>query len=130
MTTGYQIIKTAHILFAGLSITGFVVRGIWMLQGSARLQRRWVRVVPHVNDTLLLATAVILVVLSGQYPGATAWLNAKLIALCAYIGLGVVAFRLGRSRRTRVLAWSLAVCVFAYIVMVAITRQPLPVLRA
>ncbi len=119
-------VKSVHVLSAALSISLFALRGVWMLQGGARLQRRWVRIVPHGVDTVLLVSAVTLAWLSRQYPGADAWLTAKVVGLIAYIALGLVALRFGRSRRLRFSAWIAALIVFAYIVSVAVTRNPAP----
>lgn len=105
----------------------FFVRGIWMMRAPQRLQRRWVRIAPHIIDSVLLSSAVTLAVLSRQYPGVDAWLSAKLTALLAYIVLGMIALRRGRTRRVRTLAWLAALAVFLYIVAVAITRNPWPV---
>ena len=95
-----------------------------MLCDSAMLQRRWVKIIPHIVDTLLLTSAIIMMIMSGQYPFAQDWLTAKLLALFAYIGLGTVALR-GRSKVVRVWAFIAALAVFAYIGSVAITRQVL-----
>ena len=122
----YLLIKQTHVVCAALSYAGFFVRGIWMLRGSTLLERRWVRMLPHVVDTLLLASAIALAVMSGQYPFVHGWLTAKLVALVLYIGLGMMALRPGRPRPLRIAAWIGAQGVFLYIVWVALARNPLP----
>lgn len=97
-----------------------------MWRASPLLNRRWVRVAAPVVDSLLLASAVTLALMSGQYPIAQAWLTAKLLALLAYIGVGLFALRRGPNRRVRALNWTLAMIIYAYIVAVALTRQPWP----
>lgn len=119
----YLIIKNIHITCAVLSITGFVIRGIWLIRSSAWLQHRWVKRLPHVVDTLLLISALILVYQSAQYPFVQHWLTTKVLLLLLYILLGMVALRWGRTRRIRISAWFLAVMVYLYIVVVAITRS-------
>ena len=119
----YSAIKQLHIACAALSGSLFLLRGIWMLRDSSMLQRRWVRVVPHVVDTLLLTSAIFLVVFSGQYPFAQGWLTAKVLALLVYIVLGIVALRLGRSKALRGWAFIAALAVFAYIGSVAMTKH-------
>ena len=57
---GYAAIKGIHMLSVTLSYLLFFVRGIWMIQQSPLLQQRWVRIVPHVIDTILLASALTL----------------------------------------------------------------------
>ncbi len=95
-----------------------------MLTTSPRLQQRWVKVVPHVNDTVLLLSAITLAVLTHRNPLVETWLAAKIVGLLVYILLGFVAFRLGKTRRAKVTTWILAQIVFAYIVAVALTKNP------
>lgn len=118
-------LKYLHMSFAGLSGAFFLVRGAWMLAGSPLLQRRWVRTVPHVIDTALLATAVALAVWSSQYPLAQAWLTAKVLALITYIVLGTIALKRGPTRSIRGLAYLAALLVFLYIAGVAVSKNPL-----
>ena len=122
----FAVLKVIHVTTAAVSYTLFVVRGIWVINDSPRLQQRWVRIVPHVNDTLLLAAAIWMAILIHQYPGTNAWLTAKVAGLLAYIVLGMVALKRGRTRRARIAAWITAQAVFFYIVAVALTGNPLP----
>ena len=119
----YLAIKHIHITFAAVSGAFFLLRGLWMLLDSPMLQQRWVRVVPHVVDTLLLTSALVLVFWSGQYPFVQPWLTAKVLALVAYIVLGTVALKRGKTRGVRTFALLAALATFAYIVAVAQTRQ-------
>ena len=121
----YLALKHIHITFAALSGVLFLVRGIWMLSGSQQLQRRWVKVVPHIVDTLLLVSAIGRVVWSSQYPGEQSWLTAKVVALVGYIVLGIIALKRGRTKQVRVAAFAGALACFAYIVAVAVTKNPL-----
>ena len=120
----YTVLKQLHIACVVLSYAGFFVRGVWMMRGSPLLAARWVRIAPHVNDTVLLASAIALAAMSGQYPLERGWLTAKVIALALYVVLGTVALRPGRTRSVRIAAWIAAQCVFLYIVAVAVTRSP------
>jgi uncharacterized membrane protein SirB2 len=123
MTT-YLLLKYLHVTCVVLSIAGFFLRGIWMLGDSPLLDRLWVRVVPHVNDTLLLAAAVGLSVVLQQYPFVHGWVTAKVLGLLAYIGFGMFALRRGRSRAVRAGFWLASLASFAYIVSVALTKDP------
>jgi uncharacterized membrane protein SirB2 len=114
-----------HVACVALSYAGFVLRGIWMIRDSRLLERRWVRVLPHVVDTVLLASAIALAVMLKQYPPAEPWLTAKVAGLALYIALGMVALRHGATRRIRTGAWIAAQAVFLYIVAVALTRSVL-----
>lgn len=121
----YYALKHLHMTLAVLSGALFLLRGLWMLAESRRLEQRWVRIAPHAVDTLLLASAIGLAVWSSQYPGQSPWLTAKLVALVAYIGLGTVALKRGRTRQVRALAFAGALACFGYILAVAVTKNPL-----
>ncbi len=122
----YFVLKHLHMSLAGLSYSLFVLRGVWLFRDSPRLRRRWVRIVPHVNDTLLLLAGVTLMVSSRQYPPAETWLTVKLSAVLVYIILGFMTFRFLHRRGARMLSWVAAQAVFFYIVSVAVTHSPLP----
>lgn len=122
----YLSIKYLHVTCVVLSGLGFVLRGGWMLVDSPRLQLRLTRTLPHIVDSLLLGSALTLAWLSHQYPFAQPWLTAKFFGLLAYILCGAVALKRGRTRAIRALFLFLALLAYAYIVSVALTRQPLP----
>lgn len=124
----YLALKALHVGCAILSIAGFAARGVLMLRGSQLLETRWLLVVPHVVDTVLLASALWLTILIGQYPFVQNWLTAKVLALVAYVVLGSIALKRGRTKGVRTVAFALALGVAAYIVTVALTRDPLGVL--
>jgi len=122
----YIAIKQFHIACVIASGSFFLLRGIWMLRESILLRRRWVRIVPHIVDSLLLASALTMAIWIGQYPFVQAWLTAKFIALILYIALGAVALRLGKTKAVRACAFFAALAVFAYIGSVAVTKQVFP----
>lgn len=121
----YLALKALHVGCAFLSIAGFAARGVLMFRGSPLLGRRWLRVAPHVVDTVLLASALSLTVLMDQYPFVQSWLTAKVLALVAYVVLGSIALKRGRTKEIRIVAFTLALAVAAYIVSAALTRDPL-----
>lgn len=116
-------LKYLHVGCAILSVGGYFLRGVWMLRDSPMLRRLWVRVAPHVIDTLLLLSAILLAVRIGQYPFVHGWLTAKVLGVVAYIVLGSIGLKRGRTRGVRIAAWLAALAVFAYIVGVALTRS-------
>jgi uncharacterized membrane protein SirB2 len=118
-------LKLVHMTFATLSVALFSLRGTWMLLESPMRDARWTRVMPHVIDTLFLATGIWLAVRIGQYPFVQPWLTAKVLALVGYIILGSIALKRGRTRAVRAAAFVAALAVFAYIVGVARARHPL-----
>ncbi len=122
----YAALKTLHIATVAITLALFLLRGAWMLAGSSRLSARWVRIVPHLNDTVLLASGIALAWTLGLTPLEHGWLAAKIVALLAYIGLGTLALKRGRTRAQRTAAFVAALLVFGYIVAVAYTHNALP----
>lgn len=120
----YMALKHLHMTSAGLSIGLFVLRGIWMFADSPRLQSKFARIVPHVVDTVLLASAIGLMFVLHQYPFVHGWLTAKLFGLVLYIILGVIALKRGPTKTVRGLAFFAAVAVFVWIFMTARMRWP------
>jgi len=114
----------AHGTFVVTSILLFVLRGGLMLADSPALAKPLLRVLPHVVDTLLLASALWLVSVMHLPFLQTPWLVAKVVGLVLYIVLGSVALRRGRSRRVRVTAFVLALVTVSWIVSVAILHHP------
>jgi uncharacterized membrane protein SirB2 len=122
----YFALKHLHMLCAAISIIGFIVRGALRIQGSNLLQNKFVKIAPHVVDTILLLTAIGLAFSIQQYPFAHDWLTAKLIGLFVYIGLGVVAMRVAKTQSVRVIAYLAAIAVFFYIGNVAFAKVVWP----
>ena len=120
-----SLLYLVHVGCALLSISGFALRGFWMLTGNALLAARPTKVLPHIIDTLLLGSEVAMLVQWGTWPWQAGWLMAKIVALLAYIGFGMAALRFGRSRAARGAAYGAALLCAGYIVSVAFTRSPL-----
>jgi len=119
-------LKSVHIGCAVLSGSGYFIRGLWMMRESPWLQKKWVKVAPHIIDTTLLVSAVALTIQIQQYPLVHNWLTAKVLALLAYIVLGTIGIKRGKTRNIRIAAWFAAMGIFLYIVSVALTRQVIP----
>ena len=122
----YLLLKHLHVTCVVLSGAGFALRAYWMLAASPLLQHRLTRSLPHLVDTLLLGSALLMVWMSGQYPFVQGWLTAKVLGLLAYIGFGMMALKRGRTKAVRLRFVLLAVLAYAYIVSVALSRQAWP----
>ena len=118
----YAAIKGVHVAAAGVSLALFALRGLWRFVSPERLAARWVRIVPHVVDTVLLLSALWLAWQIGR--GAAPWIAAKVVALIVYIALGTIALTRGRTPAMRIAAFFAALATFGYIVSVAITKSP------
>lgn len=122
----YPELKAAHLICVAASGVLFALRGWWRLSGSPMLARPWVKVVPHLIDTVLLVSALLLAAALHQYPFVNDWLTAKVFALLAYIALGSIALKRARTRPAIVLSLIAALGAFGYIVAVARTHSPWP----
>ena len=125
----YALLKQLHLTTIAITLALFVLRGAWMMVDSPRLQARWARIVPHINDALLLTAGIGLAVLTQQYPLVHGWLTAKFFALIAYIVLGTLALKHGKTQGQRIAAWLAALLVFSYMAAVAVAHDPLPFIR-
>lgn len=115
----YLLLKHVHLTCVSLTLVLFSLRVYWRWTESARLQARWVRIVPHVIDSCLLASALGMVSILGWQ----VWIGAKITALFGYIWLGRLALK-GKTPLQRFYALMGALGFFAYIVAVALTKSP------
>jgi uncharacterized membrane protein SirB2 len=120
----YFVAHHLHVTFVSVSIALFVLRGVFMLAGSPRLRAPWLRVLPHVVDTMLLGSALWLVSVLHLPLLQTPWLLAKIMGLVLYIVLGSLALRPGRSRSLRIAAFIAALTTVGWIASVAVRHDP------
>lgn len=121
----YSTLKFIHVCVALLTISGFLLRGYWMMTASTKLQQRWVRVLPHVLDTVFLLAGIGLIMTLHLQVMHSGWLLMKIAALIVYIVLGTIALKRGATRKIRVSAFILAILTFAYIIGVALSKSML-----
>lgn len=119
----YTLVRYIHVTAVGLSIAGFFLRFIGIQIGANWALSKTARTLPHVNDTVLLISAITLVALLHINPLNQPWLVAKIVALLVYIGLGMLALKPHRRLAVRLTSGLLALVVFSYIISVAITKQ-------
>lgn len=116
----YALIKGVHVACVAVSYALFLLRGALRLARPDRPLARPLRILPHLNDTVLLSAGVALAVITHRVPLQDPWLTTKLVGLVLYILLGLAAFRWARSRRALAAWWSAAQGVFLAIVAVAV----------
>lgn len=122
----YLALKTIHASLALVSVTGFVVRAAIAIRSDKRwTTNRALYAAPHVVDTLLVATGVYLMVAASWNPTVHHWLGFKFVLLIAYIVLGWFAMRAGQPRARRVGLFAASLAVFAWMIGVALTKDPL-----
>ncbi len=121
----YMMAKHLHMTAVGLSILLFIFRFIWSQFDASVLNKKWVKILPHIVDTVLLASAIWLCVILSQYPFVNAWLTFKVVGVVLYIVFGLFALK---KAKTTMGKWSFFVAALAVLMataMVAVTKQPL-----
>lgn len=124
--TFYETLKLAHISCVVISGSLFIYRYARLSLHPDQALPKALKVLPHINDTVLLSCAIGMLVLIGLNPFTTPWLLAKIVALVVYIVLGTICMRsLPGSRRQNV-SFVTAISVFAYILLVGFNKQVMP----
>ncbi|VAX14416.1 hypothetical protein MNBD_GAMMA24-2255 [hydrothermal vent metagenome] len=120
----YSLIKLIHI--STVSFTGFyfIIRGLSQFNHYQWYRKRWARRISQYNDTVLLLSGISMALLIEQYPFVNSWLTAKFFLLLVYILLGMLSFYWLHNKNQKMIAWSLALLVYSYIIGVAITKNP------
>jgi len=117
--------KHLHMTLAVLSISLFTLRFIWLLTNSAKLQAKWVKITPHIIDTLLLSLGIIMAVQYSINPMEQLWLGEKLLAVIAYIFTGYYTLKLARNKSMQIIGYLGAMGWIMLIVRLAMTREPM-----
>lgn len=118
----YPLLKHLHATLATVSLLLFIYRWGLSLNHSPRLAQKWLKVLPHINDTALLALGLGLAFMLQLSPSQQPWLLAKLIALVGYIVLGAMALKMAKTSH-KLLAGCAALLVFGYMLGAATTKS-------
>ena len=124
--TSYELLRLTHISCVAISVVLFTYRYLRLAMDPARLLPKALKVIPHINDSVLLAAAIGMLVLIGLNPLQAPWLVAKILALLLYIVLGALCLRARPGSRHQAVLFVGAIGVFSYILLVAVTKQPVP----
>lgn len=117
----YSAFKHLHLLTVTLSLALFLLRSTWRFTTPEKLHARWIKILPHANDTVLLTAAIGMLFAGGLNPLDNPWLIGKILLLLAYIGLGSIALKRGNKT-----AFVAALACFGWIVFMAVSKQILP----
>jgi len=122
----YEGIKHFHLLTIAISAIMLSVRYALMMANSQLVEKKFFKVFPHINDTLLLGTGLALVFISGFIPftDAAPWLTEKLTCVLAYIALGFFALKLGKNKLLRTFSFFGALGWLAIAGKIAVTKTP------
>ena len=118
----YPQIRAVHI---GAVIASGALRCTGVLSGARWPMAAPLRYLSYSIDSGLLTAALMLIAVLPAAVFANHWLTVKLTLLVLYIVLGSLALKRGRSARMRALCFAAALAVFAAMVGIARTHQPL-----
>ena len=117
------MLKLVHVTCVVISGSLFVYRYARLRMRPHQPLARALKVLPHINDTVLLACAIGMLILIGVNPFTTPWLFAKIAALIVYIALGAICMRSLPGSKRQAIFFAAAISVFAYILLVAFSKQ-------
>lgn len=102
LAEAYMGLKHTHIMLAFFSIIFFNFR-FWKYFIVRR--PKWARIVPHVVDTFLLLTGILLAIAISVNPFSLAgsWLGVKLVFMVLYIVFAVLAMKQTFAQPSRLL---------------------------
>lgn len=116
----YLIVKHSHMLFVAVTVLLFNLR-FWLR--AAKPQQplpKILKIIPHLNDTLLLFTGLWLMKITHFTPfGNAGWLGVKLLLVLAYIGFGMITVRAAPKTAKAWLGYGLSMLCVAAIVYLA-----------
>jgi uncharacterized membrane protein SirB2 len=118
----YLLIRQLHILTVVLSITLFTSRFLLLIHSPTWQPKRWLKILPHVNDSLLLILAILLCIIIQQAPLITPWLTEKVTAVILYILAGMFALKWSKTRPSKIFWFMIAIFMFAYAANIAINK--------
>ena len=124
--TFYNLLKLGHIACVVISGSLFIYRYARLRMHPDQPLAKALKVLPHINDTVLLSCAIGMLSLIGLNPFTTPWLLAKIVALLVYIVLGAICMRSLPGSRRQAVSFVAAISVFAYILLVGMSKQAIP----
>lgn len=121
----YEIVKLTHMSAVSLSVLLFLLRFILTIIKSDKLQQKWIKILPHLIDTILIVAAISLCVMIQQYPFINGWVTEKLLALFMYVFMVALALKSEQTPLMRGAGFIGALSWIAYAGFVAITKEGL-----
>lgn len=117
--------KHIHMTLALVSVVLFTLRFIWTLMQSKQLDKKWVKITPHIIDTFLLAVGITMMIQLAINPLEQLWMAEKLLGVLAYIFTGYYTLKLARNRMMQIFGYLGAMGWIVLVVKVAMSKQGL-----
>jgi uncharacterized membrane protein SirB2 len=119
----YPVIKHLHLTLVAASVLFFIVRFVLHLRESPVMEKKLIKIAPHVIDTFLILSGLTLCVIIKQYPFEDPWLTEKLGAVLAYILLATIALKANRNKLFKTFAALGAIAWVVYAAKLAVFKQ-------
>ncbi|GLO61602.1 hypothetical protein MACH09_21100 [Vibrio sp. MACH09] len=103
----YLALKNIHLLSIALSAILLSVRFALVMANSQLIDKKFIKIAPHVVDTVLLLTGIGLIISLGFIPftAGTEWFTQKVTCILAYFALGFFALKMAKNKLLRIFAF-------------------------
>ncbi|MFW8590034.1 SirB2 family protein [Glaciecola sp. 2405UD65-10] len=121
----YMFAKHLHLTAIALSFSLFLIRFVLLMRNSPSLQKKWLKITPHIVDTVLIISIVLLCVNLSVYPFVNEWATSKLIGLVLYILSVAFALKWARNNAMRIVGLAGAIAWLAITASIAVSKNTL-----
>lgn len=124
----YLMFKHLHATLAMLSLIFLLLRVFIAWGDAAKLDKKWLKITPHVVDGLFVASIVGVLVVTTAHPFTSGFHTEKFIGFLAYIAfsvLTVLALRGRFSIKLKAPLAAMAILTWFWMVKVAMLKQPI-----
>lgn len=111
------------MMLAAISVSLFTFRFILLMLESKKLNAKWLKISPHIIDTLLLTIGIVMAVKLSINPLEQLWLAEKLLAIAAYIFTGYYTLKLARNKMMKIIGYLGAIGWVMLVMRLAMTRE-------
>lgn len=119
----YTAMKHSHLMFVVITLCLLNFRFFWKQCAPNKPLHKIFRIVPHINDTLLLITGAMMAYTVKFIPFVNAnWLGLKLILLVIYIGFGFMAIKSPARSSKAFLGYGLSMLSVGFMVYLALAK--------
>jgi len=116
----YLAVKHSHMLLVVISIGLFYFRFVRQ-QVLGKELAKWLKIVPHVIDTLLIVSAIALCIIIQQYPLVHGWISMKVLFVIGYIGFAMMAMKAQDKKRVWLMVTFASICLL-FTAKLAVTK--------
>lgn len=122
----YFALKNIHMLAIALSAILLSIRYALLMANSSLLEKKVLKITPHVVDTVLLLTGVGLIISLGFIPftPGNEWFTEKVTCILAYFALGFFTLKVAKHKLLRTFAFFGALGWLVMAGKIAMTKMP------